>query len=57
MTKKDTIKYLKRKRLMNFIALGLNVIAIGLALYWYDWKLIVIMFIWFFANNISQKFS
>lgn len=45
------LKYKKQDKKALF-ALFLNVLSIGLCLYWYDWKLLIILFIWTLADNI-----
>lgn len=45
---------MNKKKLLQVLSLIIYVIAIGLSLYWYDWKLIFIILLFIFANNIER---
>jgi len=41
-----------KTRLLIGIIVG--VVAMGLAIYWYDWKLAVVIFLAIYANNLER---
>jgi len=45
----------KTRLILALVALGSFLVACGLCLYWYDWKLIVILFILQFSWNIDNQ--
>ena len=52
---KKNVMSFKARLILAIIALVSFFIAIGLCLYWYDWKLLVILFILQFSWNIDRE--
>lgn len=42
-----------KKQHLNIISIALYLVSIVLSIYWYDWKLITIIFIFVTANNFQ----
>jgi hypothetical protein len=46
---------MKQKTILMLIALVLLMASIVLTFLWFDWRLLIILFIWTWGNNITNK--
>ena len=49
------IKYINRIRIETVIQLVVGILSIYLCLHWFDWKLLVVLWLWTWSNNIMIK--
>ncbi len=44
-----------KKNKTYLLGVILNILAIGLSLYWFNWKFVFCIFLYLWANNIQTK--
>jgi uncharacterized membrane protein YccC len=52
---RDTKQRIRDRLILNVLGVVIGAVAVFLIMRWFDWKLLVVIFLAMFGNNLSQK--